>query len=195
MVFESAVPLQCSLFLRSCRPCYMELAYLPSRTAYRIVVFQSRNKEDDLIVSTLELKYLSYIRTIIHYQWIEWPDCQVCVFFGLSTPCLLKLLPCFSILVGHPKAVGSLLKVVLLRIDSLLQVRLHLDMFSRKRRDGLSNLFPIGKVSLQAAPCSTKANGMILPKVCVSRGCLLFIRLLPVKHSSRVPSRAEQHSL
>ncbi|KAK6019032.1 Protein-tyrosine phosphatase, partial [Ostertagia ostertagi] len=40
------------------------------------VFLRSRCQENDLLVSTLELKYLAYSRTISHYQWIEWPDCQ-----------------------------------------------------------------------------------------------------------------------
>ncbi|WKX90109.1 hypothetical protein Q1695_009166 [Nippostrongylus brasiliensis] len=41
-----------------------------------VVYLRSRSRENDLVVSTIELKYLSYSRTIIHYHWSEWPDCQ-----------------------------------------------------------------------------------------------------------------------
>ncbi|KHJ92354.1 Protein-tyrosine phosphatase [Oesophagostomum dentatum] len=39
-------------------------------------ILRSRYKEGDMVISTIELKYLNNSRTVIHYQWAEWPDCQ-----------------------------------------------------------------------------------------------------------------------
>ncbi|VDK68455.1 unnamed protein product [Cylicostephanus goldi] len=42
------------------------------------VILRSRYIESDMVVSTIELKYLNDSRTIIHYHWVAWPDFQVC---------------------------------------------------------------------------------------------------------------------
>ncbi|KAK6727018.1 hypothetical protein RB195_004989 [Necator americanus] len=40
------------------------------------IFLRGRYQESDMIISTMELRYLSNSRTIIHYQWVAWPDCQ-----------------------------------------------------------------------------------------------------------------------
>ncbi|EYC19677.1 hypothetical protein Y032_0023g660 [Ancylostoma ceylanicum] len=67
--------------------------YIPSHIDYPssyvngllTIILRSRYQESDMIISAIELRYLSCSRTIIHYHWVAWPDCQVIMFiYGLG---------------------------------------------------------------------------------------------------------------
>ncbi|KAE9419677.1 hypothetical protein Angca_005014, partial [Angiostrongylus cantonensis] len=63
---------------RKCAEYYSNHIGVPSSFVNGLltVVLRSRTQESDMFISSIEIKYLKTSRTVIHYHWTGWPDCE-----------------------------------------------------------------------------------------------------------------------